>query len=418
MRKSLMFILAAGCYVCSLATDARVVSMGRHDAFFMDEVSIFKNPANINIFPNMVYGSYGVYKQEDDQKVDNTDFNAMSATNRDPVDPFFGGIISYSLNQGNDNGSQYPMLSIGAMFNRRDEMLDYITKGTKNYIGGANDILPVPVGKVDFLLGYVMNNGAMLGGGAYVAIQKDKEDGNETEATIVKGNLGLNWPVAKSIDLEVSVGGGTITAIANSTYDNTATLVTDDSISQTVTLASQDYFLRVESRLFTALAVLNGDFVPHLRIDVLSLDHKDIFKVDLAAGIGLNVNIDKGFFWLGLEFLYGQNDSAQISTKERVGGRISFGIERNILTDWFVIRVGGQKEIAYETDGPDKGRYVENVAADASDQDLVGLGFGINIDNRLKIDFVAAEDIAYTFSNLISKPQHHLFNRVSATYSF
>lgn len=410
-----MFILAAGCYVSSLATDARVVSMGRHDAFFMDEISIFKNPANINIYPNMVYGSYGVYKQEDDKKVSNSDSNAMSATNRDPVDPFFGGIISYSLNQGNDNGSQYPMLSIGAMFNRKDEMLDYVTKGTKNYLGGPNDVLPTPVGKIDLLLGYVMNNGAMIGGGAYVAIQKDKDNGDETAATIYKGNLGLNWPVAKSIDLEVSLGGGTITAIGKQRY---AAENSSDSLTRTITLADQDYFLRMESRLFTALAVLNGDFVPHVRIDVLSLAQNDVFKVDVAAGFGLNVNIDKGFFWLGLEFLYGQNDSAKASTKESVGGRISFGIERNILTDWLVIRVGGQKQVAYETDGPNKGKYVENVAADASDQDLVGLGFGINIDNRLKIDFVAAEDIAYTFTNLISKPQHHLFNRVSATYSF
>ncbi len=110
-----------------------LVSMGRHDAFFMDEVSIFRNPANINIYPNMVYGSYGVYKPNDslDYNGQTINLDAMSATNRDPVDPFFGAIISYSLNQGNDNGSQYPMLSIGAMFNRRDEMLDYVTKGYK-----------------------------------------------------------------------------------------------------------------------------------------------------------------------------------------------------------------------------------------------------------------------------------------------
>ncbi len=51
--------------------------------------------------------------------------------------------------------------------------------------------LPDPVGKVDFLLGYVMNNGAMLGGGAYVAIQKKKDDGVETDASIYKGNFGI-----------------------------------------------------------------------------------------------------------------------------------------------------------------------------------------------------------------------------------
>lgn len=416
MRKLLMFILATGCYVSSFATDARVVAMGRHDAFFMDETSIFRNPANINIYPNMVYGSYGVYKQADSSSDVNETYRALQTTNRDPIDPFFGAVVSYSLNQGNENGSQYPMLSIGAIFNRRDEMLDYLTMGTKNYIGNSAEVLPTPVGKVDLLLGYVMSNGVMIGGGAYVALQKVKNNSSETEASVYKGNLGLNWPVAKSIDLEVSLGGGSITAIADSVTYNAK----KDSIISTKlkTLASNDYFFRAESRLFTALAVLNGDFVPHVRIDVLSLEQRDIFKVDLAAGIGLNVNIDKGFFWAGLEFLYGQFDSASVSSREHVGGRVSFGIERNIWTDWFVIRVGGQKEIAYETDGPDKGKFIENSASDASDQDLVGLGFGINVDNRLRIDFVAAEDIAYTFTNLVSKPQDHLFNRVSATYSF
>ncbi len=421
MRKTLMCILAAGCYVSSFATDARVISMGRQDAFFMDEVSIFRNPANINIYPNMVYGSYGVYMPIDsldykNSNIEENQYNTLRATNRDPVDPFFGAIISYSLNKGNDNGNQYPMISLGAVFNRRDEMLDYVTKESNKYLGNDKIVLPEPVGKIDFLLGYVMSNGAMLGGGAYVALQKIKNDGNEREAAIYKGNVGINYPVAKSIDLEVSLGGGTITAIGDSVIatDNKGDLL----LSKKTTLASQDYFLGVESRLFIALAVLPGDFVPHVRVDLLNLDKRQITKVNLAAGAGLNLNIDKGFFWTGLEILYGQNDSANISTKEHVGGRISFGIERNIWTDWFVIRVGGQKELVYETNGAEKGQYRENNPSDASDNDLVGLGFGINIDNRLKIDFVASEDIAYTFTNLLSHPQHHLFNRVSATYSF
>lgn len=406
-----MCILAAGCYISTFATDARVVSMGRQDAFFKDEISIFRNPANINNYPNMVYGSYGVY-----MPVDSLDYKDSSVTNRDPVNSFFGAIVSYSLNKGNDNGNQYPMISLGAVFNRRDEMLDYFTKEFDKYLGGDNIVLPEPVGKIDFILGYVMNNGVKLGGGAYVALQKIKNGGDDREASIYKGNLGINLPVAKSIDLEMSVGGGTITAIGDSV------IATDSKgdilLSKKKTLASQDYFLRVESRLFTALAVLPGDFVPHVCVDMLNLDKRQITKVNLAAGLGLNLDIDKGFFWTGLEFLYGQNDSANISTKEHVGGRISFGIERNIWTDWFVIRVGGKKELLYETNGAEKGQFIENNPSDASDNDLVGLGFGINIDNRLKIDFVAAEDNAYTLTNLISHPQHHIFNRVSATYSF
>jgi hypothetical protein len=417
MKKSLLVILALGCYISSsFATDARVVSMGRHDAFFMDEISVFKNPANISIYPNMVYGSYGVYTY--DPKLDSTGasgpYSALNASNRDPVDPFFGAIMSYSLNQNTDNGSQYPMLSIGAVFNRRDEMLGYLTPGSRNYIGSKGLVLPEPVGKIDLLLGYVLPNGAMLGGGGYAAIQKKKENGDEAIASLYKGNLGVNWPLTKSIDLEVSAGGGLINAVAKK--DDPTSSDTLDSLY--VDLAENDVFLRAEARLFTALAVLNGDFVPHVKFDYLNLGKIDVSKFDLAAGVGLNINIDKGFFWAGLEFLYGQHDSLKTVSKENVGGRISFGIERNILTDWFVIRVGGQKEIRYVSDGTDNGYWEENVAADGSDNDLVGLGFGINIDNRLRIDFVASEDIAYTFTNLVSKPQHHLFNRVSATYSF
>ena len=405
MKKALMCMLAAGCCVGSYATDARVISMGRHDAFFMDEVSIFRNPANISIYPNMVYGSYGWY-MPDQQKDANNDLSALGRNNRDPEDPFFGAVISYSLDQGTDGGGQYPMLSLGAVFNRRDEMLDYVTPGNSKYIASGVDSLEIPVGKVDLLLGYVLKNGGMLGGGAYMAMQKRDDNGKRLETTLYKGNLGLNWPVAKAMDLELSIGGGTITAIGQS----------DDG--KVKTIANRDYFGRIEGRLFSALAALNGDFVPHFRVDMMEFDVNNIFQVDVSAGIGLNINVDKGFFWGGLQFLYGQKDSSHVSAREHVGGRVSFGIERNIVWDWFVIRVGGQKELIYITEGPNKGYLRENSSNDASDNDLVSLGFGINIENRLRIDFVAAEDIAYTFTNLISGPQHHLFNRVSATYSF
>jgi hypothetical protein len=413
MRRVLIGILAAGCWVSSYATDARVVTMGRHDAFFMDEASVFRNPANMNIYPNMVYGSYGVFKPNSVNGYVQ-DSTGSNATNKDPDDPFFGSIISYSLNQGTDNATQYPMISFGAFFNRHDDMLDYLTPGNKRYVVDAMPVarptdrdsvnLPEPVGKIDLLLGYVLKNGAMIGGGGYFATQKATVNGKETQASIIKGNLGVNWPIAKSMDLDVSIGGGQITAIA-------------DSSGKPRPVADHNNFFRLEGRLFSALSLINGDFVPHVRVDALNLKELDISSVDLAAGIGLNVNIDKGFFWAGLEFLWGQNDAVK-TTSEKVGGRVSFGIERNIFWDWFVIRVGGMKELVYINNGPESGHLEENRPSDASDNDLVSLGFGINVDNRLRIDFVAAEDFAYTFGNLISKQQTHLFNRVSATYSF
>lgn len=391
MRKMLLAILAAGFFISSYATDARVISMGKHDAFFMDETSVFRNPANVSIYPNMVYGSFGKINVSDTA-------NALE-------DPFFGSIISVSLNEDTEASGQYPMLSLGAVFNRYDEMLDLFNRGSGRYLGvvdGDTINLEPPLGKIDLLLGYVLQNGVMLGGGAYIAVQSIEKDNNVMESKIYKGNLGFNWPVAKTMDFELSLGFGTITA--------------SDANNK---VASQDYFGRVEARLFSALAGINGDFVPRARVDFLSLEKQNQLSVDIAAGLGLNLNIDKGFFWTGLEFLYSQMDADDETAEQNVGGKVSFGIERSILWDWFVIRVGGQKSLLVKTEGTNDRVLFENPASTGSKEDLVGLGFGINIENRLRIDFVASEIFPYTFSNLISNGmQEYLFNRVSATYSF
>jgi len=406
IKKALIWMLAAGCCIGSYATDARVISMGKHDAFFMDEVSIFRNPANINLYSNMVYGSYGVYKPDPELDYNGTgnQLGSLARTNRDPSDPFFGAIISYSMNQNTDDGNRFPMLSVGAVFNRKDRMLDYVTKGTDKYLGKKNDEFLEPLGKVDLLMGYTFKNGGMIGGGVYAALQKH-DSYRRLETTLYKGQIGMNWPIAKTMDMDISLGGGMLTAIA-------------DSAGYTKSRANRDLFGTVEGRLFSKMAGLNGDFVPHARLDVMSFEKDNIYQMDVAAGIGLNLRIDKGFFWSGVEFLYGQKDSSNSTARESVGGRVSFGIERSIWWDWFVIRVGGKKDLVYVTEGVDVGFLKENNPSDGSEDDLVGLGFGINIENRLRIDVVAAEDIVYTFTNLFSGPQHHLFNRVSATYSF
>ena len=45
-------------------------------------------------------------------------------------------------------------------------------------------------------------------------------------------------------------------------------------------------------------------------------------------------------------------------------------------------------------------------------------GIGINVEEKLKVDATLAEDILYTFGNLLSGPSHHVISRISATYSF
>ena len=64
MKRIMCWVIVAGLVASSYATDARVLTMGRHDNFFMDDISIFRNPANINYYPNMLLGSLGVYKPD------------------------------------------------------------------------------------------------------------------------------------------------------------------------------------------------------------------------------------------------------------------------------------------------------------------------------------------------------------------
>ena len=408
MKRALLWILVAGFWASSFATDARVITMGRHDDFFMDEVSIFRNPANISIYPNMVYGSYGVYRPT---SADTGQLAALQRTNRDPVDPFFGAIVSYSLKQDAENRKQYPMFSLGAIFNRHDEMLDYITPGTNKYYGSSDLKFHAPTGKIDLLGGYVLENGGMIGLGGYLAFQSETQgEVINYETSVYKMTGGINWPVAKSTNLEVSGAAGILRAKGDSVSPVNKKIIADN-----------DIFAKADIRLFSALSMINGDFVPHLGVQYVDLYSEQVNFIDVAAGVGLNVNIDKGFFWAGLEGMYNEYSYFSNLTKTGIGGRVSFGIERSIWWDWFVIRVGGQKILLYTTEdsgGELVGGWYENTPADASDDDLVSLGFGLNVENRLRIDVVAAEDCAYTFTNLVSGPQHHLFTRVSATYSF
>lgn len=448
MRRVLSAILIAGCVCASYATDARVITMGRTDAFFMDDMSIYRNPANISVYPNMLIGSYGVYRSDSSlDAVGDEDYAALYRRNRDPQRPYFGGILSYSLNQSAEAGDQYPMLSVGLIVNRHDPMVDYLTEGTRTFEERSRSILndfeanwnnadvptdsldyffAKPIGKFDLLLGYALPNGAMIGVGGYAAFQENnlqggKKDEPEYQAKVFKGNAGITWPIAKTMDLEISGGGGVLTGIGRSVWYETKQAgelaVNGGDTTEAVVLADNDWSMHADVRLFSALRTLNGDFVPHFSMERLNLAQEKISFTNVSFGIGLNINIDRGFFWAGLEGLYEEADIFDDNTSA-IGGRLGFGIERNVLWDWLIWRVAGSKKIMYRSLSEEAGYWEENPVADASDEDLVSFGLGANLENRLKVDVVVAEDVLYTFTNLISGNHHHLLTRISATYSF
>ena len=134
MRRIACAVLLAGCFFSSYATDARVLTMGGNDNFFMDDISIFRNPANINYYPNMLMGSLGIYMPG---KNDTSNSSALARTNTIPQRPFGGTILSYSLNQSSESGNQYPLLSIGLVLNRWDPYLDYLDPTSRCFFRGV-----------------------------------------------------------------------------------------------------------------------------------------------------------------------------------------------------------------------------------------------------------------------------------------
>jgi hypothetical protein len=293
-------------------------------------------------------------------------------------------------------------------------------------------------------LGGTLSDGNSWGLHVYIAQQDggDKgEDGNyqvkkDAFASVVQADGGLNFQISNYFDLEFSL------ALARIQYGPEHHSFFDDG----------NFSWLIKSRAFFTLDAINGELVPALNlkfIDAPGLDEKHA-----QVGVGVNVALDRGFFWMGLDFIWNKRkahdwlfnantktwtydsrneDNKHWDDRTDVGGMISFGIERNIWWDWFVIRVGGQKSILYTkcnvndknldkyTDKQygickDDGNFFStNPLADGTSKDHIGFGFGINIEEKLKIDVTVAEDLL--FRNPF-QGEGRLFSRISATYSF
>ncbi|MCL1956891.1 MAG: hypothetical protein FWF63_06175 [Fibromonadales bacterium] len=432
--KTLRFAIAAAAVIGSVsafATNARVESLGKSSTFIMDDISIFDNPANINLYPNFLIGELGNYNS----------LSVEPGKNQDPIDAWFGGIFSLKISQDNS-------LSIAGVLNRKEERL---LKYFPDYIMGNNGInkkAPEPVTNFDGFLGANIDNKA-FGLHIYVAHQDGLSGNGEitTDAFVsaLQLDAGTNIEISSNYSIEASIG------TARMQYGPSKRKLFDTDLLS--------FFF--DARMFSRINHINGHLIPVISFRNMNAPGRD--ELDIGAGVGVDAAFDRGFFWLGLKGFYNKQRAgstwAKLISGETVymgmgddtddnwgddkttlwqaGGTISFGIERNIWWDWFVLRVGGQKTIAYAnynnsgsengnnissilcpTQGgcPDNGNYfVTNPANDGTKSDNVGFGFGINIEEKLKIDFTVAED--FMFRNPF-QGEGRLISRVSATYSF
>lgn len=415
-----MGIFVLGSLQTAWATYSRVESMGKRADFFMDDISIFDNPANMNIFPNFLIGELGVYRQGPG------DTSAELRRNIDPSNSWFGGIFSYSLSKNKESGNLYPQVSLGGAFNRKDEELAQLLPDSAGD-GITSVAVPEPATNFDGFLGLTLSNGGMLGSHVYIAMQEgaDLRNGRvvgspsgDINLYVLRGDIGLNWPIARNVDGELSFGGATI--------------------SYGPAQIDPEYSYFVRGRAFSTLEIINGELVPIFNYSMLRAPGREQMK--LHFGLGVNVSLDRGFFWLGAQGIFDEDSRTGMisnpdgsmtysyvsnrNTDQTIrGGLVSFGIERNVWWDWLVLRVGGQKEITYRDQssnvaGQSFNFLYSNPVNDGSINDAVGFGVGINVEEKLKVDATVAEDLPYTLGNLFSGPQHHLINRISATYSF
>ncbi|MDR0303527.1 MAG: hypothetical protein LBH98_01985 [Chitinispirillales bacterium] len=442
VKKIVIGIMSAGVACAVFATDARVETMGRTDHFFADETSIHQNAANLGLYDKIMYGSYGVYSFVDGKY-----------SSGKPLLPFFGGAVS--LGQKENSRSKF---SIGVTFNRVDSALNYVmfnvdslglrykkldktTDGKVHYaINSSSDAVKYVgnpekgynnesrkidlVGKVDVMLAQTLNNGTTIGLGGYLAFQdSSRSNADGYKNRFVRGNVGVNTPIGDGVNLEASVAFSATTLRGE-------ILSPDNAEKPWFNAADNDIGTHIDVRMFADVASINAAFVPHLQANIIQYACGEEKILDFNAGVGFNLNIDRGFFWTGIEGFYNKATRALVEEKIGgpeaglyfgnrgvMGGKVGFGIERNVLTDWFVIRVGGGKVLAKEVlaDGKKGSRWVEN-----ADGDHVSLGMGVNIEDRLKIDFTVSENIPYTFTNLFSNSNEssYVATRVSAVFAF
>lgn len=399
----------------SYATYSRVESMGKHDTYFMDDISVWTNPANMNIYPNYLMGDLGQMNAKYQQEVgaqlgsSNSSWSALSRYNHDPVSPWFGAVFAKSLGD-EKSPNRYPQIAIGGAFNRDDELLAYLDDGKS--FAKAGDSMPL---KMDGMLGFTASNGMMFGFKVYGAGGEKVDSAGTKGSWFTRYTLGMNIPLDKGVDLEVSGG-------LNS-YDYT---YTTNKNGDMLSGLQSDLGFDVRGRAFISLPAISGELVPaasFVSVNPLGREIKD-FKV----GSGVNVSMDRGFFWVGADYVY-HNELNKMTTlgdghfdSTSNGARVSFGIERNVWTDWLVLRVGGQKNFFHSENKTDNAgtrkSWNTNPVNTGSEGDHVGFGIGLNIEDKLKVDATMGEDFVFTGGALLSGPVDHIFSRISATYSF
>ena len=383
------------------ANEARIISMGKSDAYFMDEMSVFRSPGNISLYSNLLVGDFGNYMDNSDQQKD-----TYTLENQDPVNPWFSAIVGL----GGDGEQNIGMFSLGLAVNRIDK---YDTLWFDHY---KNDSLAdvekfSPKMPVDLLVGYNLGN-IKLGARGHISMGKWTQStvggaNIEKSSTIARGTLGARFNVSDGNELELAAGGN---------------LASIDTMSSASSVADNQYGYSFLGRMFMQISP-STDIVISGEYDKFKYTGDDEVS-EINAGAGFNFLIDRGFLWAGVSgrFKSAEYGAEAVKVEQNLTAAVlNFGIERNVWWDWFVMRLGGNKVFGQQE--TKKNGFTETILYTNPDatkmpDDAIGFGIGLNIEDKLRFDAVVAEDILHTGTNLMSGNVHHVFTKLSGTLAF
>jgi len=426
---SIIIVLATGVF----ATQARVEGMGKRTAFFLDDATIFDNPANATFYSNALMGELGFW-------------NSSLGQREDPLSPWFGALFRYGLSK---DSLRDPQITIGGFFGRdHKEFQRFVPREIE--VAGESYQIPKNVTNFDAFLAGTLLDGSAVGAHIYVAVQDGKEDdpGNNpalgkitsnAHVSILAMDYGVNFLASSISSIELSLG------IARIQYGPSHKTFLDPGL----------FSVYSQGRLFLDIDALSGQLVTGYKVADMEVPGWEEINYNLNAGV--NKIIPRGMIWFGLDGVYVKETVSTWDVKisdngeeylfyrepvpkeqydtdwsDKIGGIVSFGVERNVFKNWLILRSGGQKSFIYQncksnsgkstvcpaSNGPGtKGNFwTTNPLSNGTLNDYIGVGIGLNMENRLKIDATVAEDAF--FRNPLQQGPNHIISRIAAIYKF
>ncbi|MDR2731967.1 MAG: hypothetical protein LBB36_01980, partial [Fibromonadaceae bacterium] len=205
----------------AFATQARIESMGKRPAFFLDDVTIFENPANATFYSSALIGELGFYNNDVFHNRDQIPCHTSShrcglgkedvGRNQDPFTPWFGALFQFGLS---DKGLRDPEITIGGFFGR--EHYDFTRFIPRKVILASGEIVPIPqsITNFDAFLAGTMIDGSAVGAHVYVGVQDGKQDDNaiasDAHVSILSMDYGANFLITHRSSMEITLGAARI----------------------------------------------------------------------------------------------------------------------------------------------------------------------------------------------------------------